>query len=176
MTKFTPHPILSSRFSDALVFAHQVHLAQVCESSDIPYISHLLAAASSVLQAGGPEDEAIAALLLDCYKDAGVHPSVISERFGWVVEGIIKELTQNQSLPQSERLSRFAESIFYISDSAVRVSIAHQLQHLRHYSDNPDLFTQQERDFYTTLILNYERRRVSPTQVMEMRFLLKHLT
>ncbi|HEY9800357.1 MAG TPA: HD domain-containing protein [Leptolyngbyaceae cyanobacterium] len=175
MTKFTPHPILSSRFSDALVFANQVHVGQIYPGSDIPYISHLLAAASFVLQAGGAEDEAIAALLLDCYQDMGIDLDLINERFGWAVKGIIKQLTKYQSLPLSERLSRFAESIFYISDSAVRVSIAHELQHLRLYSEYPDLFNSQLRSFYTTLILNYERRRISPSQVMEMRLLLKNL-
>src|ERR1700682_4086538 len=56
---------LSSRFEEALVFATQLHAGQRRKGTAIPYIAHLLGVTSIVLEQGGNEDEAIAALLHD---------------------------------------------------------------------------------------------------------------
>ncbi|NJN73280.1 MAG: HD domain-containing protein, partial [Limnothrix sp. RL_2_0] len=53
---------LSERFSEALVFAEKLHRKQIRKGSNTPYIAHLIGVASLVLEAGGDEDEAIAAL------------------------------------------------------------------------------------------------------------------
>ena len=42
-------PRLSDRFSQALVYATQLHNNQVRKGSDIPYISHLLSVTALVL-------------------------------------------------------------------------------------------------------------------------------
>jgi len=64
--------LLTSRFEDALVFATQLHSKQVRKGTDsVPYISHLLAVASLVLEDGGDENQAIAALLHDAIEDQG---------------------------------------------------------------------------------------------------------
>ena len=63
--------VLTSRFDRALVYAHEAHRDQIRKSSAIPYVSHLLAVASLVLEDGGDEDEAIAALLHDSVEDQG---------------------------------------------------------------------------------------------------------
>lgn len=57
--------VLSERFSEALVFASQLHATQVRKGSGVPYITHLLAVTSIALDYGANEDEAIAALLHD---------------------------------------------------------------------------------------------------------------
>ena len=56
---------LTHRFDTALQMAHDLHRAQVRKGNQVPYISHLLAVAGIVLEAGADEDEAIAALLHD---------------------------------------------------------------------------------------------------------------
>ena len=53
--------VLSDRFADAFAYANAVHRNQRRKRTEIPYVSHLLAVASIVLEAGGDEDEAIAA-------------------------------------------------------------------------------------------------------------------
>ena len=63
---------LSNRFEQALILATQLHANQVRKGSDVPYISHLLSVAALVLEDGGDEDEAIAALLHDAVEDQGV--------------------------------------------------------------------------------------------------------
>jgi (p)ppGpp synthase/HD superfamily hydrolase len=61
--------MLTTRFEDALVYATQLHAQQRRKGTSIPYVSHLLAVSSLVLEAGGDEDEAIAALLHDGPED-----------------------------------------------------------------------------------------------------------
>ena len=79
--KFVP---LSTRFDHALLFAAQVHRDQDRKKSGIPYISHLLGVASIVLDYGGDEEMAIAALLHDAVEDHGGRPmlKVIEQIFG----------------------------------------------------------------------------------------------
>ena len=61
---------LSSRFSEALRGAADLHAKQTRKGTKIPYIAHLLGVASIALHHGADEDEAIAALLHDAVEDA----------------------------------------------------------------------------------------------------------
>src|SRR5690349_6983375 len=61
---------LSSRFSEALRGAADLHATQLRKGTSIPYIAHLLGVASIALHHGANEDEAIAALLHDTIEDA----------------------------------------------------------------------------------------------------------
>jgi len=62
---------LSQRFDEALVLASSLHRAQARKASGVPYIAHLLGVTSLVLEEGGSEDMAIAALLHDAAEDQG---------------------------------------------------------------------------------------------------------
>ena len=64
-------PFLSPRFYDALELASDLHRDQVRKGTSLPYISHLVSVAMLVLEYGGDEDQAIAALLHDCIEDQG---------------------------------------------------------------------------------------------------------
>jgi (p)ppGpp synthase/HD superfamily hydrolase len=63
--------LLTERFERALIYATQLHSTQIRKGSNVPYISHLLSVAALVLEDGGSEDEAIAALLHDAIEDRG---------------------------------------------------------------------------------------------------------
>ncbi|HET6275980.1 MAG TPA: HD domain-containing protein [Candidatus Cybelea sp.] len=82
---------LSDRFSEALGYANLVHRNQARKGTEIPYVSHLLAVASIVLERGGDEDEAIAAVLHDAPEDCGGAPILeqIRNRFGDRVAEIV---------------------------------------------------------------------------------------
>jgi (p)ppGpp synthase/HD superfamily hydrolase len=54
---------LTQRFHDALIFIAKKHGDQVTNNTVYPYISHLMGVTSLVMEYGGDEDEAIAALL-----------------------------------------------------------------------------------------------------------------
>ncbi len=78
---------LTTRFDDALGFAVEHHRSQVRKGSRVPYVSHLMSVCSLVLEHGGSEDQAIAALLHDAVEDAPREqgPEVlraIGKRFG----------------------------------------------------------------------------------------------
>ena len=63
--------MLSEKFVQAVSFANKIHTGQVRKGTNIPYISHLLAVASLVMENEGSEDEIIAALLHDAVEDCG---------------------------------------------------------------------------------------------------------
>ena len=73
MTTTHPAPptILTSRFTDALEYARAHHAQDVRKGTTIPYLSHLLAVSALVLEHGGDETAAIAALLHDVVEDGG---------------------------------------------------------------------------------------------------------
>lgn len=91
-----PHSIpLGPRFLRAFVFASEKHKGQPRKCSTIPYIAHLLGVASLVLEAGGDEDLAIAALLHDVVEDCGGAPMLkeVRRRFGARVATIVDGCT-----------------------------------------------------------------------------------
>ena len=85
-------PVLTDRFDRALLYATHVHGGQVRKETSIPYVAHLLAAAATVLEYGGDEDLAIAALLHDSVEDQDGKARLddVRNRFGdgvaWIVE------------------------------------------------------------------------------------------
>jgi (p)ppGpp synthase/HD superfamily hydrolase len=86
--------IRGNRFAAAVEWAVALHADQVRKGTNIPYVAHLLEVAAIVLHDGGPETEAIAALLHDAIEDAGVKPKRIKRRFGGKVARIVKACTE----------------------------------------------------------------------------------
>jgi (p)ppGpp synthase/HD superfamily hydrolase len=82
---------LSPRFADALTYVAALHAQQRRKVSGEPYLAHLLAVAAIVLEHGGVEDEAIAALLHDAAEDQGGAATLedIRQRFGAAVADIV---------------------------------------------------------------------------------------
>lgn len=84
-----PSAVLTARFSEAVRWASLLHADQVRKGTQIAYVAHLLAVASLVLEDGGTEDEAIAAVLHDAAEDQGVAEAEIRSRFGGHVAEIV---------------------------------------------------------------------------------------
>jgi (p)ppGpp synthase/HD superfamily hydrolase len=84
---------LTERFDQALVFASQVHRQQFRKETTIPYVSHLLAVCALVLESGGTEDQAIAALLHDAPEDQGGAAMLerIRHEFGEAVGRLVEQ-------------------------------------------------------------------------------------
>ena len=182
MAIFTQSPILTDRFSQALTFAHESHLYQIRKGDrEIPYISHLLAVASLVLEAGGSEDEAIAALLHDVVEVIKVDPMVIKDKFGISVAYTIFELTEDKTMSKTERKAAYANSVLEMSESALRVSVADKLHNIRCYALNPELWGEEQVNFYRQLLNNYGLRLDNleaegvEAQLIEMSLLFKQL-
>ena len=127
---------LSARFDDALVFASRLHAQQMRKGTEIPYIAHLLAVASIVLEHSGSEDEAIAALLHDAIEDQGGASTreLIRESFGENVVHIVDGCTDAESLPKPPWRARKEAYIQHLAQApaAVRlVSAADKLHNAR---------------------------------------------
>ncbi len=127
---------LSKRFEDALVYAAQLHASQTRKGTDIPYVSHLMAVSSLVIEAGGTEDEAIAALLHDGPEDQGGLPisKEIRNRFGESVGHIVSSCsdTFDQIKPAWHQRKQDYLDHLADADASVRlVSCADKLHNAR---------------------------------------------
>ncbi|HXE57653.1 MAG TPA: HD domain-containing protein [Gemmatimonadales bacterium] len=132
-------PTLTSRFEEALVYASQLHAAQVRKGgTGTPYVAHLLGVASIVLEHGGDEDEAIAALLHDAVEDrpaGGATSEQIRRRFGERVHRIVLALTDSDpnardGEPKEDwraRKERFLERLRHEPAEVLRVAAADKL-------------------------------------------------
>lgn len=67
----SPRPVLTARYTAALDYARVLHAGDVRKGTSIPYLSHLMSVSALVLEHGGTEDQAIAALLHDAAEDHG---------------------------------------------------------------------------------------------------------
>ncbi len=99
---------LGPRFLRAFEFAAQKHSGQMRKASTIPYIAHLMGVASLVLEAGGDEDLAIAALLHDVVEDCGGVPMLkeVRRRFGARVAKVVDGCTDADTYPKPPWLER----------------------------------------------------------------------
>ncbi len=99
---------MSKRYDQALVFASAVHRNQCRKGSDVPYISHLLCVSSMVLEHGGGEDQAIAALLHDAPEDQGGSAMLdtITRKFGKTIARLVEECTEPLRSEQTDWVSR----------------------------------------------------------------------
>jgi (p)ppGpp synthase/HD superfamily hydrolase len=127
---------LSPRFSEALVFANKLHTAQVRKGTGIPYVAHLLAVSALVLESGGDEDEAIAALLHDAVEDQGGLKTLgkIQERFGDRVAFIVESCTDAYTHPKPPWRDRKETYLMHLSQApteVLRVSLADKLHNAR---------------------------------------------
>lgn len=94
---------ITDRFTRAVEYARIAHADQVRKGTQTPYLTHLLAVATLVIEHGGSEDQAIAGLLHDCIEDCGeAHEAVIREQFGDTVARIVRACTDGTAEGKSE--------------------------------------------------------------------------
>ena len=70
-----------------------MHRTQTRKGTDVPYAAHLLGVAALVLEGGGTQREAIAALLHDSLEDTSATPKQIRKRYGSKVARIVVACT-----------------------------------------------------------------------------------
>ena len=111
------------RFEDALGFAAHLHSAQTRKGSDTPYISHLLAVAAIVMEHGGTEDEAIAALLHDAVEDQGGPATLAQSRelYGDEVAYIVAGCTDTDEVPKPPWDERKKRHVAHLADAPASV-------------------------------------------------------
>lgn len=134
--KTTTSPVLTARFREALLFAAQLHAGQIRKGSGVPYIAHLLGVTSIVLEHGGSEAQAIAALLHDAVEDQGgvSTRARIQELFGEQVAEIVDACSDSDSQvkpPWRERKEAYLRRLRDEPEAARLVSAADKLHNAR---------------------------------------------
>lgn len=129
-------PKLGTRLQRAFRYAAEKHEGQTRKQTAIPYLSHLMAVASLVLEAGGDEDMAIAALLHDVVEDCGGMPRLreIRRQFGPRVARIVEGCTDSFVDPKPEWTERKREYLREVkhADAETRlVSASDKLHNVR---------------------------------------------
>lgn len=104
MSNKTNKSLLSPKFALALQFANEIHITQIRKGIGAPYISHLMAVSGLVMEYGGKEPQAIAALLHDAAEDCGGRPMLETVRvlFGEEVAEIVEACTDTFDNPKPE--------------------------------------------------------------------------
>ena len=127
---------LGPRFMRAFAFAAKKHAGQARKASTIPYLAHLMGVASLVLEAGGDEDLAIAALLHDVVEDCGGAPMLkeVRRRFGARVAKVVDGCTDADTYPKPpwrERKEKYIRRLKTEDADTRLVSAADKLNNVR---------------------------------------------
>lgn len=170
--------VLGARFAAAVMYASHLHRAQPRKNTNIPYISHLLGVASLVLEQGGDEEEAIAALLHDALEDQWEQTSeeIIRAQFGDKVARIVVACSDSLGGEKKDwkvRKEAYLEHLAAQPDEVLRVSLADKLHNaraivadLRTEGDSLwDRFTgdpKQQAWYYGALLEVFQKRHNSP--------------
>jgi (p)ppGpp synthase/HD superfamily hydrolase len=166
------------RFEHALLFATRKHAGQHRKGTAVPYVAHLLSVAGLVLEVGGDEDLAIAALLHDVVEDCGGAPMLreIRRRFGKRVAHVVDGCTDTDLDPKPPWRQRKEDYVAHLrtADADTRlVSAADKLHNVRSivaaYREIGDRVWERfhgKRDgtlwYYRALLDEFQRRKSSP--------------
>ena len=133
--------VLTDRFDRALLYATHVHGGQVRKGSSTPYVAHLLAVAATVLEYGGDEDLAIAALLHDSVEDQGGKARLedVRNRFGERVARIVEACSDSlantakgeRKAHWQERKDAYIAHLGTADEDILRVSLADKVHNAR---------------------------------------------
>ena len=126
----------SNRFEEALLYATRLHANQARKGSGIPYISHLLAVCALVMEHGGDEDQAIAALLHDSAEDQGGYKTLddIRARFGERVARLVAELSDTFETPKPPwraRKEAYLAHLPHAAPDSLLISLADKVHNAR---------------------------------------------
>jgi len=131
-----PDTKLGDRFGEAFLFAAEKHARQTRKKTGVPYLAHLMSVAALVLEAGGDEDQAIAALLHDVVEDCGGEPMLaeVRRRFGDRVAGIVAGCTDAYTIPKPpwrQRKLDYLDTLRGSNEDVRLVSAADKLHNVR---------------------------------------------
>ena len=109
-------PFLTRRFDLALQIASGLHFEQERKGTGTPYIAHLMAVCALVLEAGGDEDQAIAALFHSAIEEHGGRStlSTIRELFGARVADALEFRSDGTASDPAEKTDWRAKKAKYL--------------------------------------------------------------
>lgn len=152
MTQKSNEPLLTSRFALALSFANAIHNKQVRKGAGVPYVSHLMSVSASVLEYGGGETEAVAALLHDAAEDCGGKPmlEMVRAMFGEDVATIVDSCTDTFDEPKPEWKPRKERYIAHLSEASAGAKLVAGCDKLHNLNTTiKDLRKNQPADYWS---------------------------
>ncbi len=177
----SPPPALTDRFGAAVELARAIQVGQRRPGTRIPYLAHLLVVTGLVVEDGGDEDQAIAAMLHDAVEDGGGRPVLdrIARAFGPRVASIVADCSDTidgQPVgPWIERKRRYLAHLRTVDDEAVlRVALADKVHNAQSIVRNlrqeghalwerfDDRSYTEELWYYGDLLDLFQRRRPGP--------------
>lgn len=124
-----------SVLSEAAALAFRLHADQRRKGTSIPYLSHLMAVSALVLEHGGDQEQAVAALLHDAIEDCGLeHEATIAASFGPRVAGIVRACTDAEVIPKPpwrDRKEAYLAHLEHAGSDALLVSACDKLHNAR---------------------------------------------
>lgn len=124
----------------AISFAAEKHSTQRRKDSDAsPYINHPIAVATVLASEGNVDDEAllIAAVLHDTVEDTETTFEKLEELFGIDVTNIVREVTDDKSLPKATRKELQIDHARHASPQAKQLKIADKICNIRDILNSP---------------------------------------
>ncbi len=177
----TTPPALTERFLAAVALAQEVHGHVRRSGTEIPYLAHLLVVTGLVIEDGGDEDQAIAAMLHDAVEDGGGRAMLerIARSFGPRVAAIVEACSDTVDVGEPEawieRKRRYLAHLPEVEDDAIlRVALADKVHNarsiVRDYREEGhalwERFTQktarEQLSYYGGLLTFFEARRPGP--------------
>ena len=130
---------MTSLVEAAEAFAVQAHEGQYRKGAGrVPYVTHPGEVVASLRGAGVSDEVTLAAAWLhDTMEDAGVEHEVLRDLFGPEVADVVRELTDDASLPKADRKRLQAERAPRMSPRAKLVKLADKLANVRSLVANP---------------------------------------
>jgi len=124
----------------AASFAAEKHRDQKRKGSGAhPYINHPLEVASLLANVGKVDDVdvIVAGILHDTVEDCSVSYDEIEGQFGRSVADLVRELTDDKSLPKEERKRLQVEHAPHLTHGAKQVKLADKISNIRDVIENP---------------------------------------
>lgn len=125
-------------YAEALAYAARAHAGQNRKGTPLPYITHPVAVSALVLEHGGDEEQAAAALLHDVVEDCGAaHLAEIRNRFGPRVALIVEGCTDGvagadgRKPPWRERKQAYLRHLDDAPDDVIFVAACDKLHNAR---------------------------------------------
>ena len=135
-------------FIDALAFAAYKHRDQRRKNvAASPYINHPIALAHVLVSEGGITEIPVlcAAILHDTVEDTETTFAELERRFGGEIAGIVREVSDDKSLPKAQRKELQVEHAPHLSRGARLVKLADKICNLRDVADDPPANWPRER-------------------------------
>lgn len=158
MANFSKTPVYTDRIQLALLKVTEWHKYQLRKDGTI-YLQHLLRVMGMVMQFTSDEDIIIGALLHDCVEDVGITLDQIEELFGENVTDLVNFVTEDDSLPEIERMQDYIDGLKlpYCPSGSLLISMVDKYDNfINGYQYAPDLVSSKIVKFLNDLIDVYQ--------------------